>query len=202
MKQSFDEQAKVWDQKKDRLARAQVIGDKIRARVPLSPSFTALEFGCGTGLLGFTLLDAVGHLTFSDTSTGMLDQVNRKIQEGNLAHARTLDLNRTSLGGPYDLVFSLMVLHHIEDFRGQIRALVRATKVGGYLCLGDLDREDGSFHAPETVPHNGFDRSQIEALFLENGVEPLESSTGYVNRKMIGTQEREFPVFLVIGRRR
>lgn len=198
---SFDHKAKDWDQQVYRVRRAAEVAAKIRERVVLGPGVRALEFGCGTGLLGFELADSVGALAFADTSPGMLDQVGRKIAERGLTHASTLNLTLAALSGSFDLIFSLMVLHHIDDVPGQISALAGVLSPGGFVCLADLDHEDGSFHAPETVPHNGFLRTDVAGWLVTAGLEVVDTCTGFVNRKMVGTAEREFPVFLVIARR-
>jgi SAM-dependent methyltransferase len=147
------------------------------------------------------LVAEVGDLTFADTSSGMLDQVALKIADRSLTNASTLNLSHHPLPQGFDLVFSLMVLHHIDDARAQVEALAGALAPEGTLCLGDLDREDGSFHAPEVVPHNGFLRPTIEGWLQESGLTVTDTCTGFVNRKLIAGQEREFPMFLITARR-
>ena len=39
------------------------------------------------------------------------------------------------------------------------------------IIFRDLVSEDGSFHAPEIVPHNGFDIKTIKELFHKNRLE-------------------------------
>jgi ubiquinone/menaquinone biosynthesis C-methylase UbiE len=85
MTEFFDSKAKTWDQHQYRVERAQVVAKAIESKIPLSQVKTALDFGCGTGLLGLNLADKVGHIVLSDTSPGMIEQVNRKIQTvGNI----------------------------------------------------------------------------------------------------------------------
>lgn len=159
-----------------------------------------LDFGCGTGLLGMHFCGLAGSVTFADTSRGMLDQVEAKLSGAGRAGGRTL-LWGAEDAGDYDLIVSLMVLHHIEDHGAAIADLARRVRAGGYLCLADLVTEDGSFHTDEAVPHNGFDRQEIEDLLRAQGMVVVRSSTGFVNRKVVTGQEREYPVFLVIARR-
>jgi len=189
----------MWDQHQYRVERAQVVANAIKSKIPLSQVKTALDFGCGTGLLGLNLADSVGHIVLSDTSSGMIEQVNQKIQ--TIGNASTLQLASDELSRSFDLIVSLMVLHHIDDVGRQIASLSKAVEPGGYICLCDLDKEDGSFHQDDTVPHNGFERAFIEALLAKNGFEIMDSSTVYTNRKTIRGEEREFPVFMVIGKK-
>ena len=51
----FDQKAAQWDAKAVRVERAQAVADGIKAALPLSPRLTALDYGCGTGLLSFAL---------------------------------------------------------------------------------------------------------------------------------------------------
>ena len=51
----FDQKAAQWDAKPVRVERARAVAAGIKAALPLSPHVTALEYGCGTGLLSFAL---------------------------------------------------------------------------------------------------------------------------------------------------
>ena len=197
MSTSFDQKAKEWDQHTYRVERAKIVATGLAERVILAGK-NVLDFGCGTGLLGFELIGKGGQVTFGDTSPGMLEQVTSKIQ-GQMKSARVRNLATEGLGGPYDVIASLMTLHHIDDYRAQIRDLARCLTVGGNLCLCDLDLEDGSFHTEEQVPHNGFDRVDIEDCLREAGLVVSSSTTPFVNRKMVNDRERLFPVFMILA---
>lgn len=201
MENYFDVHSATWDANRDRVERATAIAGLIRQHVPLGAQVRLLEFGCGTGLLGFNFINEVGHIHFADTSAGMLDEVGKKIAASGATQAGTLDLSREPLGGPYNVICSLMTLHHIEDHRTQLEALSDALCADGYLCLCDLDREDGSFHSREVVPHNGFERAEIEAILRDCQLDIALSTTGYIVRKEVAGVLREFPVFLIIGRK-
>ena len=75
----FDQKASQWDAKPVRVERALAMADGIRAALPLSSSLTALEYGCGTGLVSFELQSQLGHITLADSSSGMLAVVREKI---------------------------------------------------------------------------------------------------------------------------
>ena len=77
MSDFFDNAAKEWDTKHQRVAQAKAIAQIIEQTIPLTRATKALEFGCGTGLLGFNLIEKVGEITFSDTSHGMLSEVEK-----------------------------------------------------------------------------------------------------------------------------
>ena len=68
----FDERAKDWDANPMRVERARIVAQAIRQAVPLRPGMTALELGCGTGLLSFALQpDEVRGGTFTLTNHGV-----------------------------------------------------------------------------------------------------------------------------------
>nr|WP_321238509.1 class I SAM-dependent methyltransferase [uncultured Tolumonas sp.] len=201
MSEFFDAAAPTWDTKHQRIAQAGAIAEIIERALPLTKTTKALEFGCGTGLLGFNLIDKVGELTFSDTSRGMLSEVENKLKLAACYSAKILDLNVAKISDDYDLIFSSMVLHHIADHAQTIAKLSNSLHPDGYLCICDLDKEDGTFHSKETVPHHGFERTEIQQLFQHSGLNVIHSCTGFVNRKIINGQEIDFPVFVLIGQK-
>ena len=201
MSDFFDNAAKEWDTKHQRVAQAKAIAQIIEQTIPLTRATKALEFGCGTGLLGFNLIEKVGEMTFSDTSRGMLSEVENKLKISACTSAKIVDLNVAKIVDCYDLIFSSMVLHHIADHKQTIADLSQSLHPEGYLCICDLDKEDGLFHSRETVPHHGFERTEIQQLFQNSGLNVIHSCTGFVNRKIINGQEVDFPVFVLIGQK-
>lgn len=101
----FDNTAKEWDTKHQRVAQAKAIAQIIEQTIPLTRATKALEFGCGTGLLGFNLIEKVGEMTFSDTSRGMLSEVENKLKISAYTSAKIVDLNVAKIVDSYDLIF-------------------------------------------------------------------------------------------------
>lgn len=201
MPNEFDTAAQNWDQEQYRHDRAKAVADQIRQQVTLTPQMHVLEFGCGTGLLGFNLLSAAASVTFADSSEGMLIQVNEKIRAAGITNAETLFIAPEQLRFPqmYDGIVSLMTLHHIEHYDATIRDLVAHLRPNGFLGLSDLDAEDGSFHGHKETAHHGLDREHLKQIFRECGLTQIIASTPYVMRKPVGAQLREFPIFLLTG---
>ena len=75
----FDLRARDWDSDPLKLDRARKVADAIREAVRLDTGMSALEYGCGTGLLSFALQPSLGRITLADSSQGMLDVLNNKI---------------------------------------------------------------------------------------------------------------------------
>jgi hypothetical protein len=75
---------------------------------------------------------------------------------------------------------------------------------GGYLCIADLVTEDGSFHSehPDFDGHNGFDCYEIQIYLINNGFKIDYYKTCYKITKTVNNSEtKQFPVFLVIGKK-
>ena len=92
----FDSKAKDWDAVPGRAERANAVAAAIREQVSLSKTMTALEYGCGTGLLSFALQAELGPITLADSSTGMLEVLREKIAR---AGRQTYDAAPAGPGG-------------------------------------------------------------------------------------------------------
>jgi len=202
----FDERAKDWDSDPMKVERARVVADAIRAALPLSTDMTALEYGCGTGLLSFALQSDLGHITLADESQGMLDVLGEKIAAAGVTnmHPVRLDLASGTLPAQrFDITYSLLVLHHVQDVRDMLTKFHAVLKANGILVIADLDKEDGTFHSTGiSYFHDGFARGELQQLVEAAGFRDVKFSTGYVIRKKVGEGEREYPVFLMVAQKK
>jgi len=202
---NFDEQAKDWDSDPMKVDRARTVADAIRKAIPLTHNMSALEYGCGTGLLSFALQSDLGQITLADTSVGMLNVLTEKIAASGVTNMipLRLDLSVDPLPNqPFDLTYSLMTLHHIEDAKGILKKFHALIKPGGWLCVSDLDKEDGTFHTDGTTDvHLGFERGELQKWVEEAGFLGVKFSTAYEIKKDIGGAEKTFPVFLLTARK-
>ncbi|WP_215779205.1 class I SAM-dependent methyltransferase [Paludibacterium sp. B53371] len=199
---SFDDKAKTWDDDPVKVARANAIAQSIREQVSLNTRMSALEFGCGTGLLGFALKDDLGPLSLADTSPGMLAVLQDKIQASGRQdmHVCLVEAGQPALPpASVDLIFTAMTLHHIEDTDKVLQQMYTMLKQPGYLCVADLDAEDGSFHGPDFSGHKGFDRSQLAERAKQVGFETVRFTTVFVMNKGTGPGQTSFPVFLMVA---
>lgn len=204
MNDEFDLKARTWDDNPERAARARAVARQIMDRVPLRRNMHVLDFGSGTGLLGFNFLPRVASVTFADPSQGMLDQVEAKLADGALESGRTLrlDPDRTVLPGRYDAIVSLMTLHHVPDPPAVVSALVHHLEPGGWLALCDLDTEDGSFHDdPDADVHHGFHRGTLVALAERLGLQNVDVSTAHTMTLEREEGTRTYPLFLLVAQR-
>lgn len=200
---NFDLRAKTWDDDPMKAARAEAVAQEIRAQVALEPQMTALEYGCGTGLLSFALRAHFKHITLADSSSAMLAVLDEKIKSGAIDHMTALRLDLASDPLPsqrFDLIDSLMTLHHIDDTNALLGSLHALLKSPGYLCVADLDREDGSFHGADFSGHRGFDRETLQRQASAAGFRNIRFTTVFTIHKAVACGgEKEFPVFLMVA---
>ncbi|MDZ7622522.1 MAG: class I SAM-dependent methyltransferase [Candidatus Competibacteraceae bacterium] len=198
---SFDDKALTWDADPVKQERALAVAAALRQRIPLSTAWRALEYGCGTGLLSFALQADLGRITLADSSPGMLTVLEEKIGAAGLTHLHPLALDLTTDPPPaerYDLIYTLMTLHHVPDTTRLLRDFHTLLRPGGWLGIADLDREDGSFHGAGFTGHCGFDRDALRAQLFSVGFNRVDFSTGYLMKKATDQGLREYPLFLAV----
>ncbi len=200
----FDQKARAWDADPVKVERARTVAEAIRKRVPLDPEFSVLEYGCGTGLLSFFLQQHVAHITLADSSAGMLDVLRGKIaahEVRNMTPVR-LDLCVDPLPTEcFDLICMLMTLHHIPDTQHILKSFHALLAPGGYLCIADLDKEDGSYHGPKFTGHTGFDRRALQAEAERAGFRTISWETVYSMTKETVHDRKTYPLFLMVAER-
>jgi len=199
---NFDLRAKDWDCDPSKVERARLVADAIRQKVHLTSGITAMEYGCGTGLLSFALQPWLGAITMADSSLGMLDVLRGKIALGGITNMSPLRLDLASDPLPelrFDTIYSLMTLHHIPDTRKVLKDFYALLNHPGILCISDLDSEDGSFHGPGFEGHHGFDRTGLTADLMAAGFGRVHFSTVYEMQKEVDGKRRNYPLFLMVA---
>jgi ubiquinone/menaquinone biosynthesis C-methylase UbiE len=200
----FDSKARQWDENPVFQDRANQIAAAIVAAIPLNSTMRALDYGSGTGMLSFPLQEKLGHITLKDTSAGMLAVVEEKIAAWGIGNMSTRLMDLTAAPTPderYDLIYSSMTLHHIPDTNAILKAFHTLLNPGGWLCIADLDQEDGSFHGIQVDVHHGFDRDALAAQAAQAGFADIRFSTVFEIEKTTEAGSRAYPVFLMLARR-
>lgn len=205
-KRDFDAAAAKWDEDPRRVKVAEDVVEAIRAEVPLNPGMSALDYGCGSGLVTLGLQPFVQRITGADSSRGMLDVLKGKLQARGIANVETkfIDLEQQErLEESYDLIVSSMTMHHVEDVGALIVSLTQQLNPGGWLALADLEKEDGSFHEdPTGVLHHGFDRDYLRSEFEKSGLADVRVVTAATIEKPPRPDGRRlYPVILCVGRK-
>jgi len=196
--QRFDEAAATWDDAAGHEKRQAAVARAIKEAVSLSPRMTAVDVGGGTGRLSILLADSVGSVVVTDPSTGMVQVARERIEAAGLSdrlRAVQADLTTDRLDGTYDVVWSSMALHHVQDLDRLLRSLAALLVDGGRLCIADLDEDpDGAFHADKVNfdGHHGFDRQRLAEKLARAGF----ARVNFVDATTILKGDREFGVFL------
>ncbi|MHB8130326.1 MAG: class I SAM-dependent DNA methyltransferase [Mobilitalea sp.] len=201
----FDDYAKTWDTDK-RISRAKIIADKISKSIDIDKNYSAMEFGCGTGLISFNLCDKFKMITLVDSSRSMIDVLNSKISKYKVDNMLTNHIDITDeylFDMRFDIIYNSMVMHHIKNTAVIIKNFYELLNKDGYLCIVDLDEEDGSFHRnyPEFDGHNGFNQENLKKILLKEGFHDIESETFFYDEKMINGQKINYSLFLMKARK-
>ncbi|MFV0401247.1 MAG: class I SAM-dependent methyltransferase [Oscillospiraceae bacterium] len=195
----FDILASEWDTPRRR-DRAEQIAGHIRRQ--LDGGTRAMEYGCGTGLVGFPLHDCFESLVFVDSSPVMLDIVGEKIRKLARDGLTTFCGSYQNLpfsAESFDCIFTSMVIHHIPDTAALFSIFFRLLSPGGKLIVVDLNRDDGSFHAdePDFDGHHGFDLSSLQKLCRETGFRRCEAETIFQGERQVSGRTVAYSLFLL-----
>lgn len=198
----FNQLAKKWDSKPERVEGALCFVDEIFKTIKEDASnFNTLDYGCGSGLVSFALMEQVKTVTGMDFSTGMIDVYNQKIKSLKFNNISSLlhDINNQELDfNTYDLAVTNMTMHHIKDTNIFIKKLSSSLKPNGYLCIADLEIEDGTFHScNDGVEHFGFNINNIEKLYKDNNLKNIIVK----QLQVINKPNNNFSVFIAIGQK-
>ncbi len=209
-KRNFDHDASSWDEKPGRAKLAEDVFSALIREITLTKNMDVLDYGCGTGLITLRIQPFVNTVTGIDSSEGMLNVLNDKISRQKLTNVLTRHLDMEAGEGlheRFDLIVSSMTLHHIQQPEILIKQLSENLHAGGYLCVADLDPDDGSFHGDnQGVFHSGFERSHVKDIFEKSGFQHIGDITAAKLIKDVEVEEgggatREFTVFLVSGQK-
>lgn len=202
----FDKEAASWDANPGRVKLAADVAHAISQQITLSPGMDVLDFGCGTGLLTMHMASLVKSVTGIDSSRGMLDMLRAKAAAQHLANVSTLQLNPDRgdpLSGRYDLIVSNMTFHHVERIDPLLEQLYGVLRSSGYLCVADLDPDQGQFHDDNSgVFHSGFERATLRRSLMQAGFSGIRDVTATEFEKpMRNGGIRRFSVFLMVGQK-
>jgi 2-polyprenyl-3-methyl-5-hydroxy-6-metoxy-1,4-benzoquinol methylase len=198
----FDKKASDWDKNPMHHERARAIGNEIRKHIEGLTGLDAFEFGSGTGLLSFELAPFLHSITLADSSQGMIEILTGKIKEQNMTnmHPLLFDLEKSAApDGPFDLLYTQMVLHHVTDLDGIFSKFHRLLKPAGMLFIADLYAENGSFHGAGFTGHNGFDPDSLKKKLETAGFGQIIHHRCFEMKRIVDNKEITFPVFLLEG---
>lgn len=171
----FDKKANEWDTPQ-RVKFANEFVQEVEKMIQPNEQTTIMDFGCGTGLVGIGLLNSVGRVVMLDSSKAMLEVLDSKLNYEQFEKTQIIfgEINNYEKKD-IDILVTLTTLHHIENISSLFIQMGRVIKKGGELIIGELCPEDGSFHHPEIVPHNGFDSQMLAKQLEEHNFKVIEN---------------------------
>lgn len=191
---NFKTKAEEWDSPM-KVEMTQKFLSELNKNIKLDKSLKVMELGCGTGLVGLQMVGQVKSLVMLDNSKAMLDKLRKKITDFKITIVNgTVE---KYIKKDIDVVFSLMAFHHIENISSTLEHISSILKPDGYLVVGDLKEEDGSFHGEENVPHNGFNTEDL-AKQMENN--ELNVITVYTYNT-ISRSDKDFRQFIIVAKK-
>ena len=200
----FDAMAKGFDTD-SRKTRAEAVAEALMTRIKVSGK-NAIEFGCGTGLVGLSIAQIFSSLVLIDSSEEMIAEAEKKISKEDAGKISALccDLmEKVPEGLCADYIFSSLVLHHIIDIQKALEIFRSILNVGGHLLVVDLNPDDGGFHAKyaDFDGHNGFEQAALIALAEQVGFKNVQSHTFYADVKIVGKEEMPYSLFILDAER-
>jgi len=168
----------------ERIQIAKVISDAIREYLVDANGKNAIDFGCGTGLVGMNLLHDFNSLLFLDTSLNMINQIKQKIIDFNIQNGDTLcfDFEREGQSDLHaDYIVMAQVLLHIKDVELVLSRLYDVLNVGGHLLIVDFNKND---EIVSDMIHNGFDQVKLTDIMTKLGYRDIQSKTFYTGSKI------------------
>jgi len=116
-------------------AKADIMGDVIAARFGPDAKPSALDVGCGIGVLHRYIRDRFTRLCAVDVSTNCLEQAARA--NSGVEYRAYAGAELPFAGEEFDFAFAICVLHHVPpaDWLGFIREMARVIRPGGVVCI-------------------------------------------------------------------
>lgn len=173
----------------ERIHIARVAADAIRAHAAGAKDKAAVDFGCGTGLVGMNLLEDFGRLLFLDSSPNMIARIRQKITEFQIPNADTLCVDLEQETGAElraDYIFMAQVLLHIPEIEPVLTRLYKALPPGGHLLVVDFDKNE---NIVSDMVHNGFDQDELISLMKHIGFTEAKAETFYTGKQIFMNQD-------------
>ncbi len=198
MQDHFKDKSEDWDKGEIRKSTPLAIAQAIKKRFPLNKEMEIMDFGVGTGLLGFEIAKEVKKVYGVDMSPSMLKKLEEKNSSELHIEAICQDIIEKPLTKVFDGIISSMTLHHVKDLEAFFTSIHKNLKEDGFLAIADLEKEDGTFHSDNTgVYHFGFEEKQLCEIVQKCGFKDIS----FENITTINKPQKDFGVFLLSAKR-
>ena len=198
MADNFKDKAQTWDKGSTRVNGAKTIADAISKNIKLAPHMQLMDFGVGTGLLGFEILPQVDKILGIDISQKMLEKLDEKNSPKQHIETSNVDIIKNPLEESFHGIISSMTLHHVENLELFFQMIYKNIHPNGFIAIADLEAEDGTFHSDNTgVFHVGFKEDALCKIVTNAGFKDVKIE----NINTINKPHRDFGVFLLTAKK-
>lgn len=174
-----------------------------------------MDVGTGSGGVSPLLVDLFDELVLVDVDADALERAGAAVTAaatgGTLVRTALVDLSRGRPGeagagddlGSFDVVYTVMALHHVPDAPRLLATAATMLSPGGRLVIADLEPDGGLYHAhlPAFDCHDGFRREQLLDWLQAAGLRLDTVSTAYVDRKVVAGTAHLLPIFVACATR-
>ncbi len=189
--EKFDQMATKYDTA-ERVFIAEISASAVRDVLGVSRKYTsALDFGCGTGVVGLSLIDLFDRVYFLDTSLNMLNVVDEKLKEIGVSNAETLHIdleqdNNMDFDFKVDCIFMCQVLLHINDYVPVLDKLKNMLNPNGVLVIVDFDENT---EIVSDLVHGGFNQFKLCESLKGLDFSKVESKNFHSGEKLFMNQD-------------
>lgn len=198
-----------------RARRCAALATHLRELLGAGGPWRAMDVGTGSGGVSPLLVDLFDELVLVDVDADALQRARAAVAAAAPAGTRVrtalVDLSRDHAGelpagaglGPFDVVYTVMALHHVPDAAQLLATAAGMLRPGGRLVIADLEPDGGLYHAhlPTFDGHDGFRREQVLEWLRAAGLRLDTMSTAYVDRKVVAGKAHLLPIFVACATR-
>ncbi len=187
--EKFDQMATNYDTP-ERVDIANISAKAVQSAISDNTNLkTALDFGCGSGIVGLNLIENFEMVYFLDTSVNMLKVVDEKLAKQNIINAKTILLNleeEKDLDIKVDCIFMCQVLLHIKDHLPVLEKLSKNLNPNGQFIIVDFDKNP---NITSDLVHNGFDQKELCENLKAIGFKNATSKNFHFGEKIFMNQD-------------
>ena len=159
-----------------------LMAEALSAAAPDRRFASALDFGCGTGLMGEALRDRVDRLTGIDLAPGMIVKARQRGAYDELKVGDAVAVLNSGPRGTFDLIVAADALVYIGDLAPLFAAVVTALTPDGLIAF-TVETCEGDGFKLEPAMRFAHSRSYVEATAREAGLRPLLVQSASIRRE-------------------
>jgi ubiquinone/menaquinone biosynthesis C-methylase UbiE len=181
----------------DRINTARLIADTIRAELTDTLEKSAMDYGCGTGLIGLELMESFKSMLFVDASVQMIEQVKQKIERARGDTARTLcsDFCTEPPQLQVDYILMVQALLHVSDHSLLLNRLYDTLNQSGHLLIVDFDKNE---RIKSDMVHCGFEQAELVREIKQIGFASADARTFFHGKNIFMNQDASLFILIAV----